>query len=120
MKKILMLTAIISLVLSGCASVENYEKICNSWLGENINHLTQKWGYPKGELIAPNGNKVYVYHYSRNVNMPVMTNVYGTYNGFNAMSYGGNSMTFYCTTYFEVDQSGTIVNWRIEGNDCVG
>ncbi|KOO13326.1 hypothetical protein AKJ18_19140 [Vibrio xuii] len=123
MKKIVL---IILCVLQGCATTEKYNAILDTWMGHNINELVQSWGYPDSTFEAPNGNKVYVYGYQASTYVPQTNYTTTTYNviGNNLYSnsttnsYGGYSVNHNCTTYFETDVDGTIVNWQWKGNAC--
>ncbi len=116
-------TLIVLLVfLAGCATTGKYEEILNSWVGADVNQLVNSWGYPDGSFEAPNGNKVYVYGSSGSYRMPTQTNT--TYNVIgntvygNSVTTGGQTLNFWCKTYFEVNESNRIVTWRWEGNNC--
>jgi len=113
---------LISVVLFSCATTENYEKNLNSWLGVNIDNLVNQWGYPTHSFEAPNGNKVYVYEYSSTGRLPTYTTIqeynYGYYTQYRATTYGGQVITYWCRTFFEVDKSNIIIRWRWEGNNC--
>lgn len=116
------------LLILGCATTEKYSKICDSWIGHDINALIRKWGYPKESFALPNGNKVYVFYDSRSVYIPqhktptrstynVYGNtIYGTTTG--GQTYGGYTIGLNCQTFFETNPSGKIVHWRWKGNDC--
>lgn len=116
-----------SLLLCGCATAAKYEAVLNSWTNAEINRLTDSWGYPSGSFIAPNGNRVYVYQRGNSVTMPTTyqtnTNVYGygntAYGRSTTNVYGGETLTFWCRTFFEVDSSNIIIKWSYQGNNCV-
>jgi hypothetical protein len=123
------MTAVLVVVLlsSGCATTAKYEAVLNTWLNNDINALTNSWGYPSGSFIAPNGNKVYVYQRGGSFTMPTtyqtQANVYGygnmAYGTATTNVYGGQTLTFWCRTFFEVDSSNRIVKWSWQGNNCV-
>ena len=50
-------------------------------------------------------------------------NVYGygnmAYGTATTNVYGGQTLTFWCRTFFEVDSSNRIVKWSWQGNNCV-
>lgn len=108
--------------LSGCATTEKYENVLSSWVGSDVNQLVNSWGYPQNSFQAPNGNTVYVYGTSGSYTMPQQTT--STYNAVgntvygNSTTTGGQTLSFWCKTYFEVDDSDRIVTWRWEGNNC--
>jgi len=107
----------------GCATTGKYEAKLNSWVGHNINELSASWGYPESSFTAPNGNTVYVYARGGSMVMPSQTTYsgqvspWGTYSG-SSYTTGGQTLNFWCKTFFEVNQNKTIVNWRWEGNNC--
>ncbi len=111
-----------ALIISGCATTAKYEAILNSWTGSNINDLVSSWGYPANSFKAPNGNTVYVYSSSGSYTMPTNTastyNVYGNTVYGNSTTTGGQTLNFWCNTFFEVSESNIITTWRYEGNNC--
>ncbi len=119
-KNLIVLTLV--LTISACATTAKYEEILQLWVGHDVNKLVNSWGYPQSSFEAPNGNKVYVYGNSGSFTMPTQTNT--TYNVVgnsvygNSTTTGGQTLNFWCRTYFEVDSSNTIVTWRWEGNRC--
>ena len=77
----------------------------------------------------PNGNKLYTYNRTQNITNPVITlpqtTTYQRYgntvyqNQQLGMTVGGNTVTYYCITTFEIDSKDKIVFWRFDGNNCV-
>lgn len=116
MKKIAFMALI--LILSGCATTENYNAILESWIGHNANDLVNSWGYPNSVFEAPNGNTVYVYGYQNSTYIPQTS--YTTFSGNTAYTNttGGYTVNSNCTTYFEVNSQKTIVHWKWKGNAC--
>jgi len=115
---------IFTVLLSGCATTAGYEAVLRSWTGQNINALISSWGYPESSFTAPDGNTVYVYSRGGSMTMPTQTTFsgqvspWGSYSG-NSFTTGGQTLNFWCKTFFEVDNNKTIINWRWEGNNCV-
>lgn len=111
---------------AGCATTAKYEAVLDSWMGHDINELINSWGYPDGSFDHPNGNKVYAYSSSGSYIMPTTYNTQSTYTGVGntiygnsyITGYGGQTLNFWCKTFFEVNSSNKIVNWRWEGNNC--
>lgn len=106
--------------LCGCATAANYRKAVNTWVGVDIAVLGESWGYPAKTFTAPNGNTVYLYSTSDTYQTPRYTSY--TYNpetrsGY-AYEYGGETIKFYCKTFFEVNASKKIVKATFEGNAC--
>ena len=106
----LLFFVLVSLAANGCATEADYRKVVDSWVGKSSRELVHEWGYPKSELVAPDKNKVYVYHKSRLLNYTqyYYTN-YGNmgYAGYgNANETGSTTQTIRldCTTWFEIDK----------------
>jgi hypothetical protein len=118
----LLLNIFIVFILSACATTEKYEAILNTWVGHSINTLIDSWGYPTNSFEGPNGNKVYVYNNSASYTLPTQTysnyNVYGNSVYGNATTTGGQTINYSCQTFFEVNSSNIIINWRWKGNSC--
>ncbi|MBI5743067.1 MAG: hypothetical protein HY952_00810 [Elusimicrobia bacterium] len=119
MKK-LSLTLCAAALLCGCATTANYKKVTGSWVGADAQTLVDSWGYPARTIQAPNGNTVYEYSFEESY----QTSRYTTYsynpktgNGY-ATTYGGDTLRFYCRTYFEVDEKKKVVKARFKGNSC--
>jgi len=121
MKKLL--AVLLCLGLAGCATTAGYEAILNTWTGSNINSLISSWGYPASSFTAPDGNTVYVYQSGGQYTMPTQTTYtgqvspWGSYSA-SSITTGGQTLNFWCKTYFEVNQDKIIVTWRWEGNSC--
>ncbi len=120
MKKILLV--MICLGLAGCATTAGYQQVLDTWIGHDAADLTSSWGYPSSQMQAPNGNKVYVYNRGNQFTTPMQTSINGqrTPWGYQATAYttGGQTLTFRCNTFFEVDSGNKIIRWRWEGNAC--
>ena len=119
MKKIWYLAGL-AVFLGGCATTANYKKAVNSWLGVDITVLAESWGYPSETFTAPNGNLVYVYANSDTYQAPRYTSY--TYNpqtnsGY-AYEYGGETLKYYCKTFFETGADKKIIKATFEGNAC--
>ena len=130
-----MITFMCICIFYGCAENNNairqekYKQICNSWTNHNINDLVRQWGPPTNTYNMPNGNQVYTWSRAATTRTPVMTlpssttyNVYGNtmyQNNPMAITVGGDVVTYYCNTSFEVNPSGTIIFWRFQGNSCL-
>jgi len=100
-----------TLILPGCATTGNYEKIINSWVGSDVNGLIASWRPPSDEYIMPNGNKMLTWLWVGG------TQVVANYNQYlNRVTAG--SVTYWCKTTFTVTPQGLITNWWWEGNAC--
>jgi hypothetical protein len=132
MKRIMQLSLLLITLgfLTACATTANYQQALGQWQGENIQHLINVWGYPDSAIKLPSGNTVYLYSrqqtYITPPSSPMMTSglwgfpgspmAMGSYDG--AMM-GGQPVSMYCRTWFEVDPKGLIVNYRFQGNNCI-
>ena len=121
MKKLLFL--IIPLVLLfGCATTANYEKVLNSWVGSQESALVSSWG-PPSSVYQSDRVKYLTYSKSNSGYVPGVAPSYQTtYVGNTAYTspVGGSPGFAYnsnCSTTFTVT-SGVITNWRYEGNAC--
>ncbi|GMR20960.1 MAG: hypothetical protein BMS9Abin36_1558 [Gammaproteobacteria bacterium] len=97
------IAALVMTALAGCATSEKYSKLLDTWKGDPVERLVgSNWGYPDTIIKAPNGNDVYIYKWES-----ISTNKKGYTN------------RYWCNTFFEIDDSKTIVRWRWKGNHCV-
>lgn len=106
--------------LAGCASQDAYRRSVDSWRGVDINTLVETWGYPAETFAAPNGNLVYAYVSRDTYQTPKFTSY--TYDPATrtgtGYSYGGETMTLYCKTFFETDAAKKVIKTSFEGNSC--
>ncbi|MGA2914729.1 MAG: hypothetical protein ABSE89_01750 [Sedimentisphaerales bacterium] len=102
--------------LMSLKKVSKYDAKLNSWIGTDINKLIASWGYPESSFVAPNGNKVYVYSQSSSYTKPMVTNI-NPYTH-SAVTYGGQTVEYWCKTYIEVDGTGKIIKCTWKGNHC--
>lgn len=98
------IAVLLALTLSSCATTEGFNKIIQSWVGHDVSHLEKKRGYPSSTIKTSQGNTVYVY--GGNVGSMVIDQTMGF------------SIPLKCTTYYEIDDSGTIVKVDFKGNNC--
>lgn len=124
------------LVLTGCATTQNYEKILSSWVGAPESALIANWGPPNNSYQISANSKVITYTRGRNVQVggfatttPVTTttsgNIYGSVNA----NYSSTATTYVptvtpvtniamsCSTRFTIN-NGVVASWAWEGNDC--
>lgn len=129
-------------IIASCATTANYEKILNSWIGENVDNLVSSWGPPQSSFKLSDGSTVVEYVRSRNsqiggytYTVPQTTyqtgtaSAYGT-GGYAYGTYSGTSTTYVqkqtptyninllCKTRFTVNPNGIITKWSWQGNDC--
>lgn len=117
------LVAMAVLFMQGCATHQNFVNKYNAWVGQDINDLIDKIGYPDSTYILPNKNKVYVYERSRIYSYPStsMGYWYGPYHhgGYGMFGYGTDVVQKTCKLYLETNKKGIIVKWGSSGNACV-
>jgi hypothetical protein len=100
------LFSILSLALMvGCATTAGYEKVLNSWMGQDISNLIEKWGPPSNVFTMPDGRILYSWVFDGGaVAVPIGNMAYAVPRG--------------CKTTFTTSSAGVVQNWRWEGNAC--
>ena len=106
MRSVLKLMLALSLLGCAIATTGKYEAILNSWQGNDVSALIQKWGPPSSTYEMPDGRKQYTWYFDGGV---VAMPVYG--GGAYAVQRG-------CKTTFTVNRTNIIESWRYEGNAC--
>ena len=123
------------ILLYGCATTANYEKILDKWVGLHVDNLISSWGPPRSSYKLSDGSEVIEFVNSRNAQMGghVYSEPETTY--FSGASselgdYSGTSTTYvyrkdpiyhkqmYCKTLFTVNPKGVIAKWSWQGDDC--
>ena len=110
------------LVLGGCATTENYEKMLGSWVGASELELVRRWGAPQ-RTFDSGGRKFLEYASDRNVFIPGVAPTYTTSmigNTAYTKRVGGSAsqnIAKSCQTTFEL-LNDRIQSWRYYGNDC--
>ncbi len=126
---IAILSTLASMLLASCANEQNYAATVHSWQGAHERQLFNIWGYPNRIQKLDSGNKLLVYRTITKGTYPVtstpgytsvttsggQTSVTQT----SSTTMGGGSYDFRCTTWFEVNGAGRVVNTSFRGNDCV-
>jgi hypothetical protein len=74
-----------------------YSRMCESWMGANVNRLIMKWGTPTRIINTAGGGQIIIYEWNKVVS---------------------NDVSYNCTTQFAVDPQGVIRSYRWEGNRC--
>ena len=127
--RFLLLSLLVAL-LSACATQQYYSNAVNSWVGADQEQVYRTWGYPDKIQRLPNGHKVLRYHdeehgrdpiYSTPASTSVQTKSDGSthiYTTGGSIS-GGGTFDYKCTTWFEIDRKGRVVNTSFRGNNCV-
>ena len=106
--------------------LEKYNTKLNSTHGKNIQFLVDAMGYPE-KIVAPNGNNVFIFNVKRSYRTPLRVSTYrygswfrGTYSGSNSSTIsGGEEITYWCKTYFEVNKKNIIIKWRSNNRSCM-
>jgi len=113
---------VVAVLLTGCATTANYEKIWRSWVGSSEKQLVSSWGVPDRTYEA-SGTKYLVYGRSSTAFIPGTPPSYQTtFVGNTAYTtpVGGTApmaVNMSCVTTFEVE-ADTIRRWRWQGNNC--
>lgn len=112
-----LLTAIVTMILSGCATTANYQAKVASWESHDAQALVKAWGQPDSVEKLSNGNKMYVY--ARLKHMPV------AYSSQRAIASTGTKpaetgakVYIQCATYFQLSPSNKIVSTEFRGSEC--
>ncbi len=118
MKRTLFLLALAG--LCGCATTANYRRAVDSWIGVDAETLVKSWGYPERTFAAPDGNTVYEYDSSETYKTSRFTTyTYDPRSGTGySTAYGGDTLNFYCYTYFEIGKDNRVAGVSFKGNSC--
>lgn len=131
MRNLKLALSLIVLAFSGCATTGNYQRMVNTWVGQHVDDLIGRWGYPTREFEDRNGNKIVAYELAQNRRNPVYTTPATTHTSYQyyannsqsvtipGVQMGGNEYTAWCYTYFELDGNDVIIKWTHQGNACV-
>jgi hypothetical protein len=115
-QKILM--ALVTILLSGCATTANYQAKVASWENHDAQALVKAWGQPDSIEKMSNGNKMYVY--ARLKHMPV---AYGSQRaiastGSAKQAQAVGEVYIQCATYFQLSPAGKVVSTEFRGEEC--
>lgn len=118
----LFLSSLVLCLAVGCATVENYQKILDSWMYSTEENLVAAWGIP--DSVYESGHRKYLsYVSSRSGYVPGTAPTYQTTfigNTAYTSSSGGTpgfAFTRRCKTTFTVIKS-VITHYTFEGNNC--
>ena len=111
---------IMLLLIASCgtmemASEENYRASRQEFIGNPIDSVVANFGHADSLSEAPNGNRLFVYSSSHTSTSPV--NCETDFRGDEKCT-GGDTSEHWCKTYFEVDESNTVVDFSYKGNSC--
>jgi hypothetical protein len=92
-------------LLQGCATQAGYQRVVETWLGDDINNLIQSWGPPSDVFRLPNNDMMYTWFFDGGtVAVPIGNAAYAVRKS--------------CKTTFTVNSQGIVQNYRFEGNSC--
>lgn len=119
------LVVIVSVVLlAGCATVDGYKQVVESWDGSKARELIASWGVPTRDYEI-DGVRFIEYDDRRTINYagtpPSYQTVCDGYGYCTTQQVGGTSpQTVHkrCVTTFTIDGYGVIRSWSFRGNDC--
>lgn len=109
------------LALTACqASITNYEKFLNSWIGQSEAQLVATWGAPTDmQTIAPD-RQIFTYIQEKQVlepgNQPVQLGQNSLYDAANDAM--GTTYDYYCKITFTT-QDDIIVDYSWAGDGCL-
>ena len=117
-------------LLSACASQQYYANSVASWSGATQEQVYRVWGYPQRIQRLPNGHRVLVYReeekgrnpiFSTPASTTVATTPHGATRVFTTSGSvsGGGTYDYKCTTWFEINHQGQVVNTHLSGNNCL-
>ena len=120
--ELLMAALIVGISLSACSSMGGERKIGESWQGEPIDAVVQRWGIPPGSMQLSDGSTLYEWGNSSSYTMPGHSygnvSVIGNTATFQTTTQPAIVMNGQCTRSLTADASGRIVSWAARGNDC--
>jgi hypothetical protein len=139
-----LISLVVMIGLSGCATTANYEKILNTGVGSPADNLIAPWGPPTSSYPLSDGGTILRYERHGNFVVPSQTyyspqttyhsgsvSSYGNYGSYRYGNYQGTSTTYVpqtipgytvplsCNTTFRIDGDGIIRSWQWQGNHCV-
>lgn len=116
-------TILAALALAGCATVQNYQAILESFVGRSERELLMRWG-PPDSVYESAGDRYLTYRRSETVYVPGAPPVLRTWRVGDATytaPVGGTPGHFEemsCKTTF-ILRGNAVAGWRHEGNNCV-
>lgn len=119
----------------GCATTARYETRLNAWIGASEEQLISAWGVPDMVYVLDNGKKAIAYvrknvYQSGGYSYSVPRHTYyagrignetfsGTSTQYTTETVPQHTHKLYCKTSFIIDNTGKIISWHYEGNNCV-
>ncbi len=120
--RLLNISLVCSVLLFSCRSVQNYDDMLHSWLGQSEAQLVATWGAPVNmQTIAP-GRQIFTYINEKQVTVPGEAPNYtalGEDSDYNTYDDSlGETFDYYCKTIFTT-QDDIIVGYSWEGDGCL-
>jgi hypothetical protein len=140
---VLIMLSSVCLILAGCATTANYEKILQSWIDHDADDLISRLGPPDKTSTLSDGGRVIEYVRSSNMQLGGYTyttpqttyhsgsaSAYNNYGGSAYGTYSGTSTTYIqqqspvyniplvCITQFRISPGNKIIQWQWQGNSC--
>lgn len=133
------LTIGLLVVLGGCATNANFQKIMQSHMGDSEGQLISSMGPPQSSYALSDGSKILTYNRSGSYQIggqtsyqPVNSTTNGTIsNGYRTSTYQATTTSYQpvqqptynintsCTVNFTVSAGGRVMAWNANGNNCV-
>jgi hypothetical protein len=114
-QKIMM--ALVTILLSSCATTANYQAKVQSWESHDAQALVKAWGKPDSVEKMSNGNQMYVY--ARLKHMPVAYSSQRAIASVDSKQADASGKVYIqCATYFQVTPSNKIVASEFRGDEC--
>lgn len=118
--------AVLTILLSGCATTAKYEAKVASWETKDSQALVKAWGQPDAVEKLSTGNRMFVY--ARLKHVPVAfgsarviasrtANKAGRSLASQASNWDGE-VYIRCATYFEVSPTDKVVSTLFRGDEC--
>ena len=121
--------SLVSLIVCGCATTANYDKILDTWAGAHMDKLFSSWGPPFRRSKLSDGGQIITYVQEEDVQTGGYSYVESvtsagptTHSGIRTTEVQRQApvrnVTLLCTTNFTVNASGIVTNSSWEGNNC--
>lgn len=125
----ILLSAILAMLVGGCATTERFERDMDSYLGWDIGQLREHFGYNYIERDLGDGSHAYTWIWSeRNLSPGYLSpDVIHTYQSAEGTTrtivspgtyFPPSYYDYLCEFTFIVDAGGHAVRWRAQGNGC--
>lgn len=123
------LSGLLILVLSGCASTERFQRNMDSYLGWDIQQLREHFGYNYIDRDLGDGTRAYTWVWSerslyRGYQSPDVIHTYKSADGSARVLVSPGTYfppyydEYHCEISFITGQEGRVIRWRAQGNGC--